>query len=96
MPTDTHSLSFQGSLSFDGNGALQSSYQTNSSLVTTWYFENASPQDTVLDFGFDNTDTATDGLVTQTASASGLNSSASYYSVDCPGNVFICDGDAGL
>ena len=73
---DTHSLYSKGVSSFDGNGALQSSYQTNSSLVTTWYFENASPQDTVLDFGFDNTDAATDGLVTQTASASGLNSSA--------------------
>ena len=62
-------------------------------LVTTWYFENASPQDTVLDFGFGNSDTATDGLVTQTASASGLNSSSQPLQRRLPGNVFICDGE---
>jgi hypothetical protein len=87
-------VAFQGTLSFDANGALQSSYQINSSLVTTWYFENASPQDTVLDFGLDNTGASTDGLVTQAGAASAFTISTSNYSVDCPGNVFICDGDA--
>ena len=85
---------FQGTLSFDANGALQSSYQMNTSLVTSWYFENASPQDTVLDFGFDNVGASTDGLVTQTAAANEFTISTSNYVVDCPGNVFICDGDA--
>jgi hypothetical protein len=85
---------FQGTLFFDSNGNLEPTLQINISLVTSWYFTGSSMQDSILDFGVDSDGFFTDGLLTQTVSASDIIHTTSHYSVDCPGNVAICQGDA--